>query len=295
MAVYSIRELEKLSGIKAHTIRIWEKRYDLIDPHRTQTNIRYYTDFELKKILNVAVLNRHGIKISHIARLNETELKEEIIRVSNSFQSYENYIDSLIISMIELDVYKLTGIIEKSVSKIGFKETFTEVLYPFLEKVGVLWQAGDINPVQEHFISNLIRQKLIAATDRIPNTFNPKAKKFLLLLPEGEWHEIGLLFAQYLLRESGHEVIYLGQSVPYSDVLAAGANIQFDSVFVVCTTNQPEFDFVTYLQDLGGAFPEKKILFFSSFLDEKPAILGEKHILFNTTQAFLDYLAELEE
>jgi len=171
MAVYSIRELEKLSGIKAHTIRIWEKRYDLIDPHRTQTNIRYYTDFELKKILNVAVLNRHGIKISHIARLNETELKEEIIRVSNSFQSYENYIDSLIISMIELDVYKLTGIIEKSVSKIGFKETFTEVLYPFLEKVGVLWQAGDINPVQEHFISNLIRQKLIAATDRIPNTF----------------------------------------------------------------------------------------------------------------------------
>ena len=192
MAVYSIRELEKLSGIKAHTIRIWEKRYNLVFPHRTQTNIRYYTDYDLKKILNVAVLNRHGIKISNIARLDESELKEEIIRVSNSTQSHENIIDSLIISMIELDDYKITGILDKSIAKIGLKETVIEIVYPFLEKLGILWQAGDINPVQEHFVSNLIRQKILAATDQLPNIFDPAAKKFLLMLPEGEWHEIGL-------------------------------------------------------------------------------------------------------
>ena len=294
MAVYSIKELEKLSGIKAHTIRIWEKRFSLIEPHRTQTNIRYYTDCDLKKILNVAVLNRQGIKISNIARLNEVELKEEIIRVGNSTRSHENIVDSLIISMIELDDYKINGIIEKSISKIGLKETVIDVLYPFLEKVGILWQAGDVNPVQEHFVSYLIRQKIIAAIDQLPNTFNPEAKRFLLLLPEGEWHEISLLFTHYLLRQSGHEVIYLGQSVPYSDVLATGATKEFDSILVSTTTPQSEFDFVTFLKDLGGAFPEKKILFYSSFLHEKPVELGLNHIYLNTITDFMEYLSELE-
>jgi len=294
MAVYSIKELEKLSGIKAHTIRIWEKRYNLIEPHRTQTNIRYYTDCDLKKILNVAVLNRHGIKISNIARLNEVELKEEIIRVSNSTHSHENFVDSLIISMIELDDYKLIGIIEKSISKIGFKDTVIEVLYPFLEKVGILWQAGDVNPVQEHFVSYLIRQKIIAATDRLPNTFNPRGKKFLLLLPEGEWHEISLLFAQYLIRESEHEVIYLGQSVPYSDVLATGATKEFDFILVSSTTPRRESGFVTFLRDLGGAFPDKKILFYSSFLSEKPDKLGMNLIQMFTITEFMEYLSDLE-
>lgn len=295
MAVYSIKELEKLSGIKAHTIRIWEKRYNLIEPHRTQTNIRYYTDCDLKKILNVAVLNRHGIKISNIARLNEAELKEEIIRVSNSTHSYENFIDSLIISMIELDDYKLTAIMEKSIAKMGFKETVTEVLYPFLEKVGILWQAGDVNPVQEHFVSYLIRQKIIAATDHLPNTFNDDARKFLLLLPEGEWHEISLLFTQYLIREQGHEVIYLGQSVPYSDVLATGATKEFDIILISSTTPQLESDFIIFLKDLGGAFPDKKILFYSSFLRERPAELGSNHLYLNNIKEFLDFLSELEK
>ena len=184
-------------------------------------------------------------------------------------------------------------IIEKSISKIGFKETVTEVLYPFLHKVGILWQAGDVNPVQEHFMSYLIRQKIIAAIVRVSTTFNPEAKKFLLLLPEGEWHEISLLFTHYLLRESGHEVIYLGQSVPYSDVLATGAAKEFDSIFVSSTTPQSEFDFVTYLKDLGGAFPQKKILFFSSFIHTKPLGLGANHIYFNSIAEFLVYLEEL--
>lgn len=242
----------------------------------------------------MAVLNRHGIKISNIVRLTEVELKEEIIRVSNSTHSHANFVDSLIISMIELDDYKLIGIIEKSISKIGFKNTVIEVLYPFLEKVGILWQAGDVNPVQEHFVSYLIRQKIIAATDHLPNTFNPKGKKFLLLLPEGEWHEISLLFAQYLIRESEHEVIYLGQSVPYSDVLATGATKEFDFILVSSTTPRLESNFVTFLKDLGGAFPDKKILFYSSFLSEKPDKLGMNHIQFFAITEFMEYLSDLE-
>ena len=132
-----------------------------------------------------------------------------------------------------------------------------------LEKVGILWQSGDVYPAQEHFVSFLIRQKIIAATDHLSNTYNPEAKKFLLFLPEGDWHEIALLFSQYLIREANHEVIYLGQSVPYSDVLALGAAKRFDYLLFSSAVSRPGFDLDTYLKDLSGAFPEKEILYTS--------------------------------
>lgn len=293
MAVYSIKELEKLSGIKAHTIRIWEKRYNLIEPHRTNSNIRYYTDDELKKLLNVAVLHRQGLKISNIAKLNDLELKEEIMQVAGSSHSHQASIDSLVISMIDMDEYKFEAIMDKSISSIGFKFTITDVLYPFLEKVGILWQSGDIYPAQEHFVVNLIRQKIISATDQLPGTFNPRGKKFLLLLPEGEWHDIPLLFAQHLIREANHEVIFLGQSVPYSDVLTIGASKKFDFILISVTTSQPEFDMLLYLKDLGGAFPDKKILYFSSFEIHNPGNLSPNHIPLQTARDLTEFLADL--
>lgn len=293
MAVYSIKELEKLAGIKAHTIRIWEKRYNLIEPHRTNTNIRYYTDSDLKKILNVAVLYRHGIKISSIAKLNERELKEEIISVSTTSHSSDTLIDSMILSMIDLDEYKLEAMIDKSILKIGLKATVTDVLYPFLEKVGILWQSGDVYPAQEHFVSYLIRQKIIAATDHISNTFNPEGKKFLLFLPEGEWHEIALLFAQFLIREANHEVIYLGQSVPYSDVLAIGAAKKFDFVLVSCSNLQAGLDPGIYLEELSVALPDKKILYFSSFKGDLPKDISQKHIHLKRISHLTDFINNL--
>jgi len=292
MAVYSIKEIEKLSGIKAHTIRIWEKRYALISPHRTSTNIRYYTDEELRKILNVAVLNRQGIKISNIAKLSDQELREEIVRISQNSHRYETLVDSLVLAMIELDDYKLESLIEKSIGGNGLKNTIVEVLYPFLEKVGVLWQSGDIYPAQEHIVSYLIRQKIIA-TDHISNTFNPEGKKFLLFLPEGEWHEIALLFGQYLLKEAGHQVLYLGQSVPYADVLATGASLSFDYILLSSTTSKSEIDFSVFLKDLCGAFPGKKILCFTSSRNEEPDGLPSNHIRLNTVEDLNSFLTEL--
>lgn len=295
MAIYSIKDLEKLSGIKAHTIRIWEKRYNLIEPHRTNTNIRCYTDWDLKKILNVSVLNRHGIKISNIAKLNEVELREEIMRVAELNPSSDTLIDALVIAMIELDERKFLSIVNKHIAGNGFTNSMTDLLYPFLHKTGVLWQTGDVNPSQEHFISNLIRLKILAATDNLSTVFNPKASKFLLFLPEGEWHEHGLLFAQYLIKEAGHEVIYLGQSVPYSDVLATGAVKEPDHILVSCTTAQPEFDFIRYLQDLGGAYPDKKIIFSSNFLGQNVAGFTDNHIQIHHINEFIAYLKSLEE
>lgn len=294
MAVYSIKELENLSGIKAHTIRIWEKRYNLIEPHRTTTNIRYYTDQELKKILNVAMLNRQGIKISNIARLNDNELKEEILRVTSSNTQTENIIDTLIITMIDMDELKFNTIFNKAISKNGFTETITKIIYPFLDRVGILWMAGDVNPAQEHFVVNLIRQKIITATDKFTNIYNPNAKKFMLFLPEGEWHELGLLFSLFLIKEAGHEVIYLGQSVPYSDVLATGAAREFDHILVSSTTPQPEFDFVTYLKDLGGAYPDKRILYFAGYMNDEPDYFGNNYYQLKNISDLQDYMSKIE-
>ncbi len=293
MAVYSIRDLENLSGIKAHTIRIWEKRYNLIEPHRTTTNIRYYTDFELKKILNVAVLNKHGIKISNIAKLSDAEMKEEIMRVSDANPDLKHALDSLIVAMIDMDEIKFTSILSKSVSKKGFKSAMLEIVYPFLNRVGVMWQAGDVNPVQEHFVSYLIRQKMIAAIDDISNVFRTDAQSFLLFLPEGEWHEIGLLFASYLVKEAGHKVIYLGQSVPYTDVLATGASTHVDHLLLTGITSQHEFDYINYLKDLGSAFPDKKILFFARFLEERDLNLQSNFRYLNCVPDLVEYLKEL--
>ncbi len=293
MAVYSIKDLENLSGIRAHTIRIWEKRYNLIDPHRTNTNIRYYTDNDLKKILNVAVLNRHGIKISNIAKLSDLELKEEIIRVSGDSLASDTIVDSLVMAMIDFDEYKLEALIDKSIRKKGLKTTVTEVLYPFISKVGILWQSGDIYPAQEHFVTFTIRQKIIAATDALPNSFNPDGKKFLMLLPEGEWHEIGLLIAQNLVREAGHEVIYLGQSVPYSDVLAIGAAKKIDAILVSHSTAIHGFDLLQYLKDLGGAFPDKKILFMSPLSSDSFQALSPNHIHLHEIDHLTDFLNSL--
>jgi len=293
MAVYSIKELEKLSGIKAHTIRIWEKRYALFEPHRTNTNIRYYTDNELKKILNVALLNRHGIKISSIAKLDDLELREEIIRVSSTSDSSDTLIDAMVLAMIDFDEYKLDAMIDKSIKKIGLKQTVTDVLYPFLEKVGILWQSGDVYPAQEHFVSYLLRQKIIAATDRLPNTFNPQGKKFLLLLPEGEWHEITLLFSQYLIREANHEVIYLGQSVPYSDVLAIGASKRFDYIMVSSSTGRAGFDLGLYMEELAVAFPDKKILYCSSYQGELPGKTSSNLIPIKRLEDLSDFIQKI--
>lgn len=293
MAVYSIRDLENLSGIKAHTIRIWEKRYNLIEPHRTTTNIRYYTDHELKKILNVAVLNKHGIKISNIAKLSDVELKDEIMRVSDANPDLKHAVDSLIVAMIDMDEIKFSSILSKSVSKKGFKDSMLEIVYPFLNRIGVMWQAGEVNPVQEHFVSYLIRQKMIAAIDDMSNVFRTDAQSFLLFLPEGEWHEIGLLFASYLIKETGHRVIYLGQSVPYADVLATGATSQVDHLLLAGVTSQPEFDYINYLQDLGGAFPDKKILFFARFLEDKTLDLPTNFRYLNCVPDLVEYLEEI--
>ncbi len=260
MAIYSIKDLEKLSGIKAHTIRIWEQRYGILNPQRTQTNIRYYQDEDLKFLLNVALLNRNGIKISKIAKLTKTEIGEKVAAISEINFEYSTQLDALTISMIEMDEYKFDRIISMNIQQMGFERTMTEVIHPFLDKLSLLWLTGSINPVQENFISYLIRQKIIVAIDKETFATAPGTKKFLLYLPEGERQELSLLFLHYLLKSRQNRVIYLGQDISISDLQDAYKIHKPDYIYTMITETFAKQSVQKYTDKLAEQFPESQIL-----------------------------------
>jgi len=217
MHSFTIKDLENLSGIKAHTIRIWEQRYQFLKPSRTQTNIRYYSCDELKILLNIALLNKYGYKISHIDKMCEAELREKILTLSGAEALQERIVNDLIQSMIDLDMDKLEDTIDRYILSKGIERTITQIIFPFMQKIGVLWLTNHINPAQEHLVTNIIRQKLIVGIESVSTSLRVD-KSILLFLPEGEYHEIGLLFVYYLLKSRGVTVIYLGANVPLNDV-----------------------------------------------------------------------------
>ncbi len=218
MGKYSIHELEKLSGIKAHTIRVWEKRHNIVVPSRTETNIRYYSDEDLKKILKISMLSNYGLRISQIADLSGADIILRIRQLSNEKLDINIYISQLIICMIDFDERDFEKLLADYIAKLGFEKTLLEIIYPFLTKIGVLWRNDNISSIQEHFISNLIRQKIVVAIDGILNKSTPVAPRVVLFLPENEMHEIGLLFFHYLLKSMGFRTYYLGQYVPLKDL-----------------------------------------------------------------------------
>lgn len=258
MSNYSIKDLEQLSGIKAHTLRIWEQRYNLLCPKRTDTNIRYYDDHDLKLILNVALLNDNGFKISKIASMEPAEMREEVMKLTERTLTHDDQIHALTICMIEMDEDRFDKILSTNILKLGFEQTMMNIIYPFMSKIGVLWQTGAINPAQEHFISNLVRQKLIVAIDS--QLGKSGGKKFLLYLPDGELHETSILFASYLIKNQGHKVIYLGQSTPDDDLLSV-YNLHQPEYLLTVITTVPSSDHVqVYLNSISKRFPKATIL-----------------------------------
>lgn len=257
MAKYTIKDLEKLSGVKAHTIRIWEKRHNIVTPARTDTNIRFYSDADLKKIINVSLLNNHGVRISKIADMSVEDLNQRVKALSETDNEFSVHIDQLIVSMIDIDEERFEKILNNLILRYGFEETVTTVVYPFLQKIGILWQTETITPAHEHFISNLIRQKLIVAIDGL-SIPDKNAKRALLFLPEGELHEIGLLFSHYLARKYGYKSYYLGQSLPHKDLLVIAARHQPD-LLITCITS-PMGNVADYLSLLHRDFPTSVIL-----------------------------------
>ncbi|MEM8525418.1 MAG: MerR family transcriptional regulator [Bacteroidota bacterium] len=260
MAVYSIRDLEKLSGIKAHTLRVWEQRYGIIEPKRTKTNIRYYQDEDLKKLLNIALLNKNGIKISKIAKMTNKEIMQKVAAISEINFEFDTQLDALTISMIEMDEYKFDRIIKMNLQKMGFERTMLEIILPFLDKLSLLWLTGSINPVQENFISYLIRQKVIVAIDNEPFALGEDVKKFMLYLPEGESQELSLLFLQYLLKSRRNQVIYLGKDISINDLRDAFLIHQPDYLYTIITETFVGDSVQKYITELMNTFKSCDIL-----------------------------------
>ncbi len=260
MCVYSIKDLEHLSGIKAHTLRIWEQRYSFIKPKRTDTNIRYYSDEDLKLVLNISLLKNNGHKISKIAKMSENDIADEVYKITEKKLTYSEQIHALTISMVELNENRFEKIMGTNILQLGFERTMVNIIFPFLHRIGVLWQTGAINPAHEHFITNLVRQKLLVAIDGQFEDYSDTAKKFMLFLPDGELHEISLLFANYLIKARKNKTIYLGQSMPLSDLKEIYNKHKPEFMFSVITNSPSQDRIQGYINQLSEAFPESDIL-----------------------------------
>jgi MerR family transcriptional regulator, light-induced transcriptional regulator len=249
MNSFTIKDLETISGIKAHTIRIWEQRYSLIKPSRTGTNIRRYTSDELRHILNISLLNKNGFKISHISKMSEAEILEKILSLSNLDAQRDRMVNDLIAKLSTMQLDELEKQIDSYILSRGIEKTITQLIFPFLEKIGILWLTNNINPAQEHLITNIIRSKLINGIESVhpPRKMN---KSFLLFLPETEYHELGLLFVYYLLKSRGAKVYYLGANVPLKDVAFVIKNLTPDVIYIHLSSTSAKFNFEKYLQML---------------------------------------------
>jgi len=211
---YSIKDLEQLSGIKAHTLRAWEQRHKLINPKRTSTNIRFYGDDDLRTILNASVLLDAGYKIGQIAKLTSVELIDKALEESPYTGQYTYELNELKMSTLNFDLPRFEAVMAHCVDKFGVHKTFRDIIGDYIQELGKLWLAGNVSISQEHFMSSLIRQKLFSAIDGLKSPANPKSGSYALFLPANELHELGLLYLTYVLKERGDHVFYLGQSLP---------------------------------------------------------------------------------
>ncbi len=252
-AVFSIKDLENLSGIKAHTIRIWEKRYDVLSPLRTDTNIRLYDLKSLQKLLNITLLHNHGYKISTISKYNEADLPELVNDIISKKSVKHHAVNAFKMAMMHFDQVLFTQTYEKLLSEKSFREIFYEVFIPLMTELGLLWQTNTISPSHEHFITYLIKQKIISNTEKIQyNDPTKKDRLFVLFLPDNEIHELGLLYLNYEIINEGYKSIYLGESVPLDSL--SDIRKYFDKVtYIAYTTVKPEQnqinDYIDYAKD----------------------------------------------
>ena len=247
---FSIKDLENITGVKAHTIRIWEKRYDLLSPERSETNIRYYSNKNLQKLLNIVLLNNNNYKISKISEMKDDEISFTARELVFDRAINEEAINSLKLAMFQFDKTLFNNIYSRLLLKKTFKEIFKEIFIPFLEHVGLLWQTETILPAHEHFVSNLISQKVQVNTEELKYTTIISDTTYVLFLPENEIHELGLLYLNYELVLRGYKTIYLGQSLPIDNLnyfFGIGKNV----CFITSMTIKPYDDKITdYFNEL---------------------------------------------
>jgi DNA-binding transcriptional MerR regulator len=287
LSKYSIRDLEQISGIKAHTLRIWEKRYGLLRPHRTDTNIRFYSNEELKHLLNVSLLNRNGIKVSKIAGMSQVQIREQVAALSLIRTNDEDLVEGFIAALLDLDEIRFLKTFASALLRLGFEQTILQVVFPFFRRIGIMWQTGTINPAQEHFVSNIIRQKLYVAIDGLRVTPPADAPKALLFLPEQELHELSLLFYHYALRSRGVNTVYLGQAVPTESLPRIIASTQPDFLVTVATNELSAHDFKSFIRQIAQFSGHASLLLSGNLALQQSKSLPENVYLFKDLETLL--------
>ncbi|MDO6810530.1 MerR family transcriptional regulator [Zobellia galactanivorans] len=260
---FSIRDLENLSGIKAHTIRIWEKRYNLLSPERTDTNIRRYSLESLQKLLNITLLYNNGYKISKIAHFEEGKIPQLVTDITSKSHTEDYIANTFKMAMINFDQALFTQTYNSLLEKYTFSEIFRETFVPLLNELGILWQTDTISPAHEHFVANLIKQKIILKTEEMAGVQSvTKTPVIVPYLPENEIHEIGLLFLNYEIVSKGYKSIYLGQTVPLKnlqELMKTFEDAHFISYFTVSPTKDKIEEYVAEFASLASDYPQAKL------------------------------------
>ncbi len=287
MSSYSIKDLEQISGIKAHTIRIWEQRYQFLQPSRTTTNIRTYSSNELKTILNVSLLNKYGFKISHIDKMTSEQMEEKILSINQLDAQKERVVNNLIKEMVSMNMLGFEQQLDIYIAQKGIEKTINEIIFSFLERVGILWVTNHINPAQEHLATNVLRQKIIYGIEKLP-PITKYTKRVILFLPEAEYHEIGLLFVHFLLKLNGVYVDYLGANVPMVDLEYLVKTNKVDYLFSHLTLPAKKFKFDKFINQLAEFSKGSSIILSGQLIQDYkgpvPAGIQLKRSLIDTLQ-----------
>ncbi len=293
MATYSIRDLEKLSGIKAHTIRIWEQRYNIIEPKRTATNIRYYTDEDLQYLLNVAFLNRNEIRISKIAKMSKSEIMQRVASISQDSTENANQQQALTMAMIELNEFKFEQLLNAHIQNEGFQNTVIDLIVPFLEKLSILWLTGSISTVHEQFINHIIKQKIAVYIDKlgVQEETNLRNTIRVLLFEQGEDQEVLLSLINYLLRNKGCKTMYLGKSVSLKDIKLAFSHFEPNLIFASVTDNNPKNNPAEFINQLSLQHDGTHLLLLLRSMLKMPGFSSNVMVI----EEFSEFLEILEE
>jgi len=286
---FTIKDLENISGIKAHTIRIWEKRYNLLEPKRTETNIRYYTSEDLTKLLNIVLLNNNNFKISKIAVMSEEDITTKSRELAFETATNDEAINTFKLSMFQFDKILFNNSYNTLLHKKTFREIFKDVFIPFLEHIGLLWHTETLLPAHEHFISNLIAQKIQINTEKLQYNINDTNKTYVLFLPENEIHELGLLYLNYELVLRGFHTVYLGQSLPLNN-LNYFLESKREICFIASLTIQPYDDKIDdYFKEIDAIMANTK----NQFMATGRKVDKVRHLKLNSNIQLFDSIRDL--
>jgi DNA-binding transcriptional MerR regulator len=260
MDQFPISQLAQFSGIKPHTIRMWEQRYNALRPNRSEGNTRYYSNSQLRRLLNMVSLTDYGYKISELSAMSDKKLFSLVkgMKEDTSSDSVSYFVSQLIAAGMSYDESHFDKIFSHCLLRYGWRDAYLKIIYPTLARIGIMWESNTLPPAQEHFISNLFRRKLFTAIDSLPPAKND-SDTWVLFLPEDEFHEIGLLFAHYLISLSGQKVIYLGSNIPLQSFDGLSKNAAVKNILLFLVHNYDNEELQLYLKNLVARFAGKKV------------------------------------